>query len=362
MQFASWTFSVLMAFSFMMTVVPTVLGHPFVVVSHPFKGAGSKANDFEVLEWKNSSIIKTGFHFHMKTVNNGEMVFINNGRIGVVAQDDGSVGVVSLAAANGKPTVLSASLNMSSCDASSVVADPRNASRVFVLDEDRDGAICLLGVSATGELVNEGLWMRAGGPITLLFSALSDFSSAALLVSMDGTVSLLDLATKTIVTSVVAFPDQDALVSGAALTADAKHLIVLDDNIVTGKTRIGVVAIDISSHVLKAVQLIEDVVDPASVVCSPFNNAVVVASSQGNALLLFTYDAHNATHPLASKGPIAPLGKAPQLPQTMVNMAGPAAVVGRVFVAELSGVRQVPSGPYPACLPCVLSSGMRLGN
>lgn len=313
--------------------------NPFMVVSHPFKNSGSKSNLFEVLEWKSGIISKTGHFFQMECVTDGTIIFIEDGQWGIVAQDRGSVGIFRLSS-TGKPTVVKPAFHLNKCYASRIIADPKNISRVFILDGDSVGGIYALRISTSGDVIDEGLYMPAVLPVNLIFPAVGDGS--ALLIGMNGVILIINWPSKAILFNISAFKDNNAIVSTATLTYDQRYLVVLDDNTVTGHTRLAVLWVDVTTNLLSRVQLItRGIKDPTSIVCSPYNNAMLMTSCQGNAIVLLSYNVFNTTHPLNNEGPIIVSGEAPQLPTTIIAMYGTNGNSARVLVSELLGVRQI---------------------
>src|SRR5207245_4703195 len=105
-----------------------------VVVSHPFAASGQKDTRFEVLELDTSgTLTKTNLTFNMGTANSRAIQFTPDGEIGVVAQDDGSLGVFRFDAA-GMVQVINAAFK-GGFYATDVAVDAGGA---WVLDENTD--------------------------------------------------------------------------------------------------------------------------------------------------------------------------------------------------------------------------------
>jgi hypothetical protein len=86
-------------------------------------------------------------------------------------------------------------------------------------------------------------------------------------------------------------------------------------------------------------QVLTPVEDPLSIVMSPFDDAALVASGFGDALIALDY-APQAAMPFSVRGPLTYVGARPELPGHAV-MISTGALRGLVFVAENLGVRRV---------------------
>jgi hypothetical protein len=168
----------------------------------------------------------------------------------------------------------------------------------------------------------------------------------AIMISLTGVATLLNWDTKEVLSEMIVFPtkkrngDADALISSATLTIDGKYALILDNNAITGTMRLAALNIDLSTNTIKTTQVITDgLLDPASIVCSPYNDAILVSCAEMNALVALKYDATNVETPLTMQGPMEILaGQAkPQLPTSIMKSN----VEGIVLVEELSGVRRV---------------------
>ena len=74
---------------------------PFLVVSHPYGVDGIASREYEVLLWSDGdvgapSINSTGYRFKMETCEEGTIVFVCGGRVGLIAQKSGRLGVFRL--------------------------------------------------------------------------------------------------------------------------------------------------------------------------------------------------------------------------------------------------------------------------
>jgi hypothetical protein len=339
---------VLFLFSCLFLLSAASFSSPYLVVSMPFD-TDSAGKKFSILSWNNSTISQTGVSFQLDKVTEGAITFIDGGQFGLVQTDRGKVSVFRIDS-TGKPTVINADYRPRTCYANSVIADPANANRAYIIDVNVSGGICAISIdSSTGAISDAGQVMASTSPVSMLFPTTNnsqDTSGLAVVVSLSGVASLIDASTHAVIQTLLVFGTSnrdgspDALVSDAVLTADNQFLLVLDNNSVTGSMRLSAVRMNWSVKSMATSQVINKLNDPAAIVASPYNNALVISSAQGNALLRLLYDPQNAASPITMQGAITTKDK-PQLPNTMVLMAGPEAIVGRVAVAELSGVRQI---------------------
>jgi hypothetical protein len=335
---------ILFVFSCLFLASAASFSPPYLVVSLPFD-TESEGKKFSVLSWNNSTISQTGVSFQLDKVTEGAIAFIDGGQFGLVNTDHGKVSVFRLDS-TGKPTVINADFRPRTCYANSVIADPTNANRAYVIDVNVSGGICALSIdSNTGAISDAGQVMASTSPVSMLFPTTQN-SGLAVVVSLSGVASLVDTSTHAVLQTLLVFGTSnrdgspDALVADAVLTADNQFLLVLDNNSVTGSMRLSAVRMDWTAKSMSTSQVINKLNDPAAIVASPYNNAVVITSAQGNALLRLVYDPKSAASPITMQGAVATTVK-PQLPNTMVLMSGPGAIVGRVAVAELTGVRQI---------------------
>jgi hypothetical protein len=323
-----------------------------VVVSHPYDAAGSASPVYEVLELSTTgALTRPGVTFRMGRATAGEVVFTPDGQVGLVVQDDGTLGIFTLDDA-GTPTVIDPAFE-GSFYAGRVVMDPSGA-LAWVLDtnwRNNGGGIYALRIHCDGTVTDEGLVAPSKLPYAMSF--LPDGSSDALLaatdvlssaagddahrVHLDGVedaASLIDGAD--------AFGDDDAIVASLAVTFDGRYGLIGDNNLFSGTgNRVAVVGID----PLAPSQLLTSIEDPVGLVASPYDNAALVVSGFGDALIALSYTP-DAAAPFAVKGPLTYAGAKPQLPAQPVMIAR-GSLAGLVLVAETSGIRRVrfePSG------------------
>ena len=312
-----------------------------VVVSHPF-GDGGKGVGFEVLDLSASgTLTRANVTFTMGTANDRPIHFTADGAIGLVAQDDGSLGVFRFDE-SGKPVVVHAAFQMGFY-AEDVVVAP-DGRRAFVLDSDtakNGGGVYEVAIACDGRLSSRGLVVPGDNPQAMAF--LDGASGRAILAARSALASpmgddthLIDLAAApALVASGSAFADGMAIASSVATTIDGKFALISDNGLGVG-SRVAVVALPS----LKSVQILLTP-NPAAVVTSPFGDAALVLNSDGkDALRLFKYDAGNGGAPFALVGEVAYQNGKPQLPSAAVVIAR-GLLKGRVLVAENLAVRQL---------------------
>jgi hypothetical protein len=314
-----------------------------LVVSHPFEAAGDKAKLFEVLDVSAAGVLTrpaTPVTFTMGTALDAPVVFTPDGEVGLVAQDDGTIGVFRLPAGGGAPVVVHAAFD-GGFYAGGIVLAP-DGSHGWVLDSNvaaNGGGVYGIAIACDGTLTSLGKVVPGGGatamavlptdPTKALLTAKQAFASPA------GTdVHLVDLAANKLLASVAGFGDDKAIVSSIAIMGDGQNAVVADDGINVGD-RIAVVGIGTT---LTAKGLLQ----------TPFPE--VVASPFGNAALALNGDATNQIHVLAydpsKPAPFTITGELgyqfakPQIPTTASAITR-GALRGTVFVGENLGVRKL---------------------
>ncbi len=323
----------------------------YIVVSHPF---ATNSKDFSVYNSINATITPTDSKaFTLDKVTQGIITFIgDNGNFGIVATDHGKLSIFTLSE-QGIGTAIDSDFRPRKCYADSATLNPTNINEAYILDVNTDGGICTLSIDAAGSITDGGLTISTASPAQLLFPPVVGVQ-LAIIVSLRGVVSLWDWSSHKSLLSVPAFDTvdrddglPDAVVAAATLTADGQYLLVLDNNAVTGSMRLSAMKVDWTQRTLVVAQVISNKKgsfnDPTAIIASPYNNAVLVSSAQGNALLRLSYNANapDGTDPFELIGPIPITTTNVQLPNTMLALPGSDAWAGLVCVAELSGIRTV---------------------
>src|SRR5262245_21721417 len=256
-------------------------GPRFVVVAHPYDAAGGQASEWEVLELSAGGALTRPSPrrtFTMGRAPTGEIAFTPDGEVGLVAQEDGTVGVFTLDA-GGVPQVVEAGF-AAGFYASRVVVDP-GGERAFVLDgnwRENGGGIYEVAIGCDGHLSARGRLASAklAGQLALATSDRAVLAATDVLTSTAGDdVHLLAWsATPSVVDGVDAFGDDEAIVGGAALTSDGGAFLVGDTSQFSGvPNRVAVVGVEAAG--LTAITVLSPVEDPQAIEASPFGDVAV---------------------------------------------------------------------------------------
>jgi len=322
-----------------------------VIVSHPYDDAGSGAPVFEVLDLDASGTLaraSTPRLFQLgERANFGTVEMTPDGKVGVVALDNGTVGAFTLAAdGTATPTELAFK---PSFYAEKLVMSPAG-DRVWALDTDtkgNHGGVYELGINCDGTLVEHGLVVAGDVPRALLLAGThAVIASRSVYDQAPGAkdVHLVDLAGSASLADADAFPGtgsdglDSAIVGGAGLTSDGATVLIGDTaaaDLSSTPNRVAVVSVGAST--LTPVTVLSPLEDPESIMTSPFGNVAVASSAFGNAL--FIIDQANGTWRI--RGQVAYQGGTkPQLPGDMVEIQR-GMLQGHVFVSENVAIRQL---------------------
>jgi hypothetical protein len=315
-----------------------------VVVSLPYDAGGGQASTYGVLTLgSDGSLTDTGTRFELGRSTVGEIAFTPDGDVGLVAQTDGTLGVFRLPD-GGAPVVVDAGFQ-GSFYADRVVMDP-GGDVAYVIDPDwreNGGGIYRVGIGCDGTLTDLGLWLPAKSPAGLLRDGDRLIVPAAdVATSTPGAgddVHLLDAAADppAYVGGADAFGDDDAIVSGSALTLDGAYALVGDSSQFSGvPNRIAVVAVGDGG--LTPVQVLTPVSDPLAILPSPAGDTLLVVSGFGDAV--FVVDRGTGAQPFSVRGEPTYVGASPQLPGAAV-MIERGTLDGLVLIGENQGVRRM---------------------
>jgi hypothetical protein len=317
----------------------------FVVVGHPYDDATDPDGSYEVLRLSAAgALTSTGTRFFMGPPADHRIVFTPNGEVGFAVQDDGTIGVFSIDA-TGAVTVLDEGVS-----GDFYAGNVRwRGDGVWVVDGNfpkNGGGLYTLALSCGGVVTPGPRVLEAKSAQDLFFDEGTGDALLAARGALGSTevahVHRLDLAGPTLLASADAFGDDEAITSWVALTRGGGHL-VLGDNSAFSAVPNRVAAVEITATGLGAVQVLPDIEDPYSIAVSPFDDAILVASGFGDALLAVDYDPASAT-PLSLRGELTYVGGPPQLPGALA-MVERGALDGRVLIADVRGVTMVQFGP-----------------
>lgn len=331
-----------------------------VVISLPYDAAGAKAKVFAVLELgRDGALTPTAERFTMGRAHDDRVHFTPDGQIGLVVQEDGTIGVFRAPPAGqpGPVQVVHAAFK-GAFTAARLTLDPAGE-RAYVVDfntRENGGGLYSLRIGCDGSLSEEGKITAAQLPraLRLLGGGEALLAAPALLDSAAGeTLHRAQLAKPPRrLQGVDAFGDGAGLVSAMELMPDGKFLLLGDNDEFSGTpNRVAVVALQ---PVLRRAQVLTPVNDPVDIVASPYGNAALAVSGYGNAVLRLGYDPQAAA-PFTLRGEPTYQGKRPQLPSAAVLVQrGP--LRGRVLLAENVGVRQLRFEPDGAVTDLGLTS------
>ncbi|MDB4941970.1 MAG: hypothetical protein JWP97_1504 [Labilithrix sp.] len=317
-----------------------------VVLSHPFLASGDKANDFEVIDLAADGTLSrpaTPVKFQMGVAIDAPIVFTPDGEIGLVPQDDGTIGVFRLPAGGGAPVVVQAAFD-GGFYAGHITLAP-DGSHGWVTDEnttDNGGGVYGITIACDGTVTSQGLVVPGGNAHALAFlpgdPAKAVLAARAAFTSPAGTdVHLVDLAAGKTLGSVAAFGDDKAIVSSLVVMPGGKHALVADDGLSAG-SRLAVVALDGSALTAVPPLLVTDY--PAALIASPFGNAALVLNGDAaDAIHLLSYDATRAA-PFVLTGEVAYAFGKPQIPST-ASLLERGTLRGTVIIGENSAVRRM---------------------
>jgi hypothetical protein len=314
-----------------------------LVVSRPYGDGGANSSRWEILELdSDGSISSTDHFFEMRRATSGIIAFTPDGEIGLVPQDDGSVGVFRLTADGAE--VIEEGLS-GDFYASGLVMDP-DGQHAYILDgnwRENGGGIYRLRIECDGNVRDEGL--VAAGKLPSSLTWLSDGRAVVTGRDLGSSPQNQDAhllpgsALSEPMASTTVFPDRNAIIASAATSADEHYLLVGDNSSFSGvPNRIAVARIDDAA--LGTVQLLSPIEDPYAIVTSPHDDAALVSSGFGDALVQLSYDPDSSDAPFAVVGELSYQGDGPALPGNMV-MVERGDLAGLVLVAENQGVRRV---------------------
>lgn len=315
-----------------------------VVISHPYDASGAKAPTYEVLTLgTDGTLTQTGTTFEMGRSLDARIHFTPDGAVGMVAQEDGTLGIFRLDGTT--PTVIDAGYDAGGAFYASDVVISADGAHAFVLDSqwrENGGGIDQLAIDCDGNVTYQG----EIAPARLAYAMAWASGTTALVAADDirdstpgDTVHLVDLAGNGVIAGADAFGDDQAIVSDATIFgAGARYFLVGDNSQFSGvDNRIAVVAL--GAQTLTPVQVLTPIEDPFALVASPDGDVAIAVSGFGNAIFQLDYT-QGADPPFSIAGELTYTGAAPQLPGKAV-LIDRGSLRGLVLVAENLGVRRV---------------------
>lgn len=317
-----------------------------VVVSHPYDEEGTHATAYEVLLLdETGTMSRPGTTFEMGRGFWGEIAFSNDGNLGFATQEDGTIGVFMFED-DGAVTVVNPAFEAGSY-ANKVIADP-NGYRLWGLNSqwrEHGGGLYDILIGCDGTISAPGISAEAKLPAGLVFMPESPnrgvLAVADFLDSTEGTnAHLVDfLDAPTLVASVSAWGDNEAIIGGGTITRDGMFALFGDINEYS-KVSMRVAVVMVTEQTLEQIQVLKDINDPIALLMSPYNNAVAVVSGYGNAVYVLEYDQELYSPPFVNKGEVTYVGAVPRLPSGGVLIER-GDLSGMILIGEISGVRQM---------------------
>ncbi len=315
----------------------------WAVVSHPYGAGGAHAKAFEVLELSaEGTLSRVGRTFQMGRAF-GEIAFTPDGKVGLVAQDDGTVGAFVLGD-DGSVRVTHEAFK-GDFYARRVLVSP-DGRTAYVVDEqtaEHGGGIHALRIACDGTLSQRGLVLPGDRAHAMAFFPNDPTKAVVVAVktldSPEGAyIHRVSFGSShpARVASTPVFADEGAIASWVSVTPDGKYALVTDNAFgVPGR----MAAVKLGGAM--AARTAIPTPHPAAVVMSPFGNAALLLNSDGSdALRVVAYDPDNSRKPFSIAGEVAYVGGETGLPTT-ASVVERGSLKGHVFVGEFNGVRHL---------------------
>lgn len=313
----------------------------FVVVGRP------AIPDYQVLVLSETGELTATEHtFTMGEANDIPIAFTPDGRIGVAVQNDGSLGVFTLAE-DGTPTVVDPAFqpggNMEFY-ASSVIMSPEGDHLISVSQNwpESGGGLYRVDLDcATGTptLVGKQIESKNAWSVLSLGGGRWAIAGKGAGGVEDGTEvhDIREGNPWTRAGGAEAWPHQDAIMDGFAAARDGSFLLVGDTAAFTPDPNVvSFVGVDANGFSSKGVPV--EVEDPFAILVGPSSRVALIASGFGDALFVADVDP-TAAEPIAIRGEVAYV-KNPQLPGKM-TMVERGSLDGLVLGSDVEGVRIV---------------------
>lgn len=316
----------------------------FVVVSHPYGEGGAPAGAYEVLRLAtDGTLSRLGSTFEMGRTTGGRIAMTPDGALGIVAQEDGTLGVFALDP-SGAATVVHSAFE-GSFYATSVLLDADGQGAWVLSAQWREvgGGLFRIAIGCDGTITELG---RVESKLPYALARVPGRDDRLVLAAADVLASpsemdlhlLADATPPVLLGSIDVFPDEEAIVGALEVTSDGTFALVGDGNAFSGlPNRVGIAELD--GDALSGVQVLSPLEDPVAIVASPFDRSAIVVSGFGNAIFVLRWDV-DASMPFRIEGELAYEGARPQLPGAAVRIDR-GTLRGRVLVSENVGVRSV---------------------
>lgn len=307
-----------------------------VVASHPVSNDGGvRDNRFEVFDLSASGELRTTSKF-FRMGRAGDFTspieFTPDGRIGFAAQDDGKIGVFRFEGDSVVVVHEAFDSGISPGKLFFIAATHKLLTNDFNTT-DNGGGLYTFDVACDGTLSNRQLVLAGDVPsAAVLFDdkALVTGRSLGTSATMQD-LHLVDMSTKSVLTSTTGFPDRDAIAPSVSVSRDRKLIALPDNGFIIG-SRIAFFELNGNTITSRGVL---DVTSPIAVAFSPFADVGLVVQSDGAD--------HYRRLTWGSSFTVAPITYVharPQLPAVPV-MIKRGALEGRVLIGELDAIRQL---------------------
>lgn len=317
-----------------------------VMVSFPYGADGSQATTWRVFTLdREGALADSEATLEMGRGYGGHVAFTPDGSIGMVAHDDGTLGVFEAVGA-AEARVIHARL-AGDFYASAVVSDPSGES-AWIIDgnwPNNGGGLYRAAIDCdSGEF----------GPVTRVLEAklpawlgyLHGQHDRALLVGREAgganageDAFLIEPGeAPAVLAGADLFGDDEAIFAGAALSFDDATLLVGDNSMFSGvPNRIAVGAV--TADGIAPLQVLENIDDPIDIVASAWGDRALVLSGFSDALLALSYEP-GAAAPYRNLGELSYTGGSPELP-TAADQVTRGPLKGLVVLTENQGLRRV---------------------
>lgn len=332
-------------------------GDRAVIISRPYDANGGQQDSYELLMLSTQGILtETGERFDMGRSSSGVIQFTPDGKIGVVRQEDGSLGIFSVDAGTRTVSVidpafkgLQAKIDPSQERYFSTVSMAPDGSGIFVTNaswRNVGGSVWFIPLDCSTGFPGQEVQI-AESKLARHLDTLPNDNATLVVASHDilttmtkNDAHLVDISTPTtpsLIGSGRVFMDDDAIIMAMGISHDSKYVLLADSNISSSANNNRVGVFEVGAQTLTAVQTVGNVFDPASIQVSPYNNAAIVTSFEGNQIIKLDYDPTQTTAPFIKNGTVSTTTST-LLPSDTV-MLNRGTLRGAVLVVENTGIR-----------------------
>lgn len=314
----------------------------FVVIGHPYDDNANPGNDWEVLGLSSDGLLRTtGKHFQMGEADDTPIAFTANGAIGLAAQEDGTLGVFSLAA-DGTPTVIDPAWGSGDefyLNSITLAPEGDHFLATNVNWPDSGGGLYRIDVDCeTGELSDPALVIEtknAWALVSLEAGRWAIGGTGADGVEGDVDVHVVSEGDPWVRDSGADPFEEDPSTPQALGAARDGSFVVVGNYSLFGTNEVALVGTDASGAEALGDPL--EFGSPYGVAVSPDGSVAIVTSAEGDQIGIFDIDPDGA-EPISLRGPLDAESSPVLLPGS-VTMVTRGSLDGLVLVVELQGVR-----------------------